>query len=95
MLHRVKIALRNQCGLERDEAILACVSGGPNSMAMLNLLTEAVTPDLAKRKMSFNVVVLVIDCTSLFPGTADAFSSWISHLQTTYTNTFHVVQIED
>jgi hypothetical protein len=49
IIHRVKVCLRNDIGLERGEVVLACVSGGPNSMTMANILKDAVTEDLSKR----------------------------------------------
>ncbi|MGE5249598.1 MAG: tRNA lysidine(34) synthetase TilS, partial [Bacteroidota bacterium] len=44
MLEDIESILRNQCGLERDRLVVAGVSGGPDSLCLMEVLREAGYP---------------------------------------------------
>jgi hypothetical protein len=42
MLHRFRMTLRNNAKIWKDDLNLICVSGGSNSMALLDMIHEAL-----------------------------------------------------
>ena len=68
IVHRFKQALRTNLKIWKDDLNLICVSGGSSSMALLDLMhqalfagTEEVVTHISQKKMFFKVHVLYID----------------------------------
>lgn len=63
MIHRFKMSLRTNLKIWKDDLNLICISGGSNSMALLDLMHESLfgTSTQTQRKMFFKVHVLYID----------------------------------
>lgn len=63
MIHRFKMSLRTNLKIWKDDLNVICVSGGSNSMALLDLMHDALfgTSSQSQRKMFFKVHVLYID----------------------------------
>ncbi|CAI2367136.1 unnamed protein product [Moneuplotes crassus] len=59
-IHRFKTNLRNSLKIWKDNSNLICVSGGPNSMAMLHLMHVSLFGE-SQRKMFFKVHIVHID----------------------------------
>lgn len=59
-LHRFKSTVRTKLKIWNDEKFLVCVSGGANSMAMLDMLHYSMDSN-THRKMFYKVLVLYID----------------------------------
>jgi 3'-phosphoadenosine 5'-phosphosulfate sulfotransferase (PAPS reductase)/FAD synthetase len=64
--HRFKNTLLRYCRVQKDFPNLVAVSGGSNSMAMLNLIWMCLSGNKSQKKMFFKVHVLYIDETSIF-----------------------------
>jgi len=60
-IHRFKSSLRTHLKIWKDDLNLICVSGGSNSMALLNLMWQSLFGNASKRKMFFRVHVLFIE----------------------------------
>ena len=63
VVHRFKQSLRLNLKIWKDDLNLVCISGGSSSMALLDLIHEALfgNTSLTQRKMFFKVHVLYID----------------------------------
>ena len=63
MVGRFKQSLRTNLKIWKDDLNLICISGGSSSMALLDLMHEALfgATSLTQRKMFFKVHVLHID----------------------------------
>ena len=59
-IHRFKTNLRTNLKIWKDDSNLICVSGGQNSMAMLNLMHVSLFGE-SQRKMFFKVHIIHID----------------------------------
>lgn len=60
MEHKFKYTLRNLLKVLRDDKLLVSFSGGPNSVALLKMMSETLFNPVAK-KMFFTVQVIHID----------------------------------
>lgn len=58
--HKFKYTLRNLLKMLKDDMILLSFSGGPNSLAMLKMISETLFNPKAK-KMFFTAKVIYID----------------------------------
>ena len=65
--HRFKSTLRTQIGFERAERLLVAVSGGPNSMALGQMIVHALDPQRNQRRMNFLPHIPHIDDSALWP----------------------------
>ena len=63
VVHRFKMSLRLNLKIWKDDLNLICISGGSSSMALMDLMHEALfgQTSLTQRKMFFKVHVLYID----------------------------------
>lgn len=64
-IHRFKTNLRNHLKIWKDDQNLICVSGGPNSMAMLHLMYVSLFGE-SQRKMFFKVHIIHIDESAVY-----------------------------
>ena len=60
-MHKFKSSLRQNLKIWKDDLNLVCISGGSNSMGMLNMLYMSLFGNQSNRKMFFRVHVLYID----------------------------------
>ena len=60
-VHRFKSSLRTHLKIWKDDLNLICVSGGSNSMALLDLVWRSLFGSASQRKMFFRVHVLFIE----------------------------------
>ena len=60
LIHRFKSAIRTKLKIWNDELFMIAVSGGANSMAMLDMLHYSIDSN-TNRKMFYKVLVLHID----------------------------------
>jgi hypothetical protein len=66
-VHKFKSSLRQNLKIWKDDLNLVCISGGSNSMAMLNMLYFSLFGNQSNRKMFFRVHILYIDeCRSVY-----------------------------
>lgn len=65
--HRFKSTLRTQIGFQRAERLLVAVSGGPNSMALGQMIVHTLDPERNQRRMNFQPHILHIDDSVLWP----------------------------
>ena len=63
MIGRFKMSLRTNLKIWKDDLNLICISGGSNSMALLDLMHDSLfgTTSATGRKMFFEVHVMYID----------------------------------
>jgi len=61
LVHRFKSSLRQNLKIWKDDLNLVCISGGSNSMALLNMLYFSLFGNQSNRKMFFSVHILYID----------------------------------
>jgi tRNA(Ile)-lysidine synthase TilS/MesJ len=61
LVHRFKSSLRQNLKIWKDDLNLICISGGSNSMALLNMLYFSLFGNQSNRKMFFSVHILYID----------------------------------
>lgn len=61
LIHRFKNALVRSIRIQKDYPILAAISGGSNSMAMLNFLYNCLAGNKSQKRMFFKVHILYID----------------------------------
>ena len=61
LIHRFKSSLRQNLKIWKDDLNLVCISGGSNSMALLNMLYLSLFGNQSNRKMFFRVHILYID----------------------------------
>lgn len=61
LVHKFKSSLRQNLKIWKDDLNLVCISGGSNSMGMLNMLYMSLFGNQSNRKMFFRVHVLYID----------------------------------
>ena len=61
LVHKFKSSLRQNLKIWKDDLNLVCISGGSNSMGMLNMLYMSLFGNQSNRKMFFCVHVLYID----------------------------------
>ena len=63
MIGRFKMSLRTNLKIWKDDLNLICISGGSNSMALLDLMHDSLfgTSSQSQRKMFFQVHVIYID----------------------------------
>lgn len=59
--HKFRSNLRAQCKIRNEDCVLVCVSGGNNSMAMLNMFHSTFNDKTSNRKLFFKLKVLYID----------------------------------
>jgi cytoplasmic tRNA 2-thiolation protein 2 len=59
--HKFRSNLRAQCKIRHEDFLLVCVSGGNNSMAMLQWFYSTLKENASKKKMFFKIKVLFID----------------------------------
>jgi tRNA(Ile)-lysidine synthase TilS/MesJ len=59
--HKFRSNLRVHCRIRHEDYVLVCISGGINSMAMLNLFNASFNDNQSKRKLFFKLKVLYID----------------------------------
>lgn len=60
-VHRFKSSLRSNLKIWKDDLNLICISGGSNSMALLNLMYQSLFGTVSNRKMFFRVHILYIE----------------------------------
>lgn len=61
LIHRFKNSIIRHVRVQKDFPNLVAVSGGSNSMAMLDLLNQCLSGNTSAKKMFFKVHVLYID----------------------------------
>ena len=64
LVHRFKSSLRQNLKIWKDDLNLICISGGSNSMALLNMLHYSLFGNQSNRKMFFSVHILYIEESS-------------------------------
>lgn len=60
-VHRFKSSLRSNLRIWKDDLNLICISGGSNSMALINLMYMSLFGNVSNRKMFFRVHILYIE----------------------------------
>ena len=63
--HKFRANLRTCCKIRHEDFILVCISGGNNSMTMLDMFWKSFTQNNSNKKLFFKLKVLYID-DSLF-----------------------------
>ena len=64
--HKFRSNLRAHCKIKHEDYVLVCISGGNNSMGMLNWFYSTFNDNTSNRKLFFKLKVLYIDDSILF-----------------------------
>ncbi|CDW91371.1 UNKNOWN [Stylonychia lemnae] len=67
-VHRFKSSLRSNLKIWKDDLNLICISGGSNSMALIDLMYQSLFGTVSNRKMFFRVHILYIEEGSVVYG---------------------------
>lgn len=98
LIHKFKSSLRQNLKIWKDDLNLICISGGSNSMALLNLLYISLFANQSTRKMFFRVHILYIDeCGAVYGVDEETRQRNIQFIVETcqrYKFTFTIVPIE-
>lgn len=101
LIHRFKMSLRTNLKIWKDDLNLICISGGSNSMALLDLMHQALfgVSTQTQRKMFFKVHVIYVDeGRAIYGWSEEEHAKNIKMItemcQTKYNFTFTVVPLE-
>ena len=59
--HKFRANLRTVCKIRHEDYLLICISGGNNSMCMLNMFYKSFTQKKTNKKLFFKMKILYID----------------------------------
>jgi tRNA(Ile)-lysidine synthase TilS/MesJ len=98
LVHKFKSSLRQNLKIWKDDLNLVCISGGSNSMGMLNMLYKSLFGNQSNRKMFFRVHILYIDEGPVVYGHSEeqhaATLSLISEVCKSYQFSYTILPLE-
>jgi cytoplasmic tRNA 2-thiolation protein 2 len=93
--HMFRCTLKNCIFPRNGEKMLICVSGGPNSSAMLSLIDTCNNPLKTKKMMKFIPTILYIDDSIVYKTPSSTVESFISTIESTYKYPVLIRKIEE
>jgi len=93
--HLFRSSLKNQLFPKKGEKVLACVSGGANSMVMLELVDTCRNSQKTKKLMQFVPDILYIDDSVVYNTPSQQTQDWLNKVREKYQVECHLVKLEE